>query len=345
MNTTKVKYTVDCLERQYKADLDALIREIENDRDPKVLIHIATSFGAQFSSGLSSIRAEIYSLDSVIVREKIAGASRDTASSNSSNSGNDIIKLNIGGVLFETTRTTLNQSPFFNKVFSGEIKVQKSEGNSYFIDRDGTHFNYVLAYLRDGSNEIPESIKNQVKKEMVYYQIGFLDSQIGNLDTFKIINDWIDSTKQFKFELLYRASENEFEASTFHEKCDGQGATITLIKTTDGNIFGGYNSQSWTSNPNSNGDNKCFIFTLVNKHGIKPTKYLANPEKERFIYSNRQSGPGFGTDDISLLKQDTSYQQFPSSAYIDTTSQGEKTLTPSDSFILQEYEVFKVLEN
>ncbi|KAF2072647.1 hypothetical protein CYY_006049 [Polysphondylium violaceum] len=60
------------------------------------------------------------------------------------------------------------------------------------------------------------------------------------------------------FELLYQASDNEFSASSFHSACDGKGATITLIETTLGCVFGGYNSQSWNSDGKwYYGDKKC----------------------------------------------------------------------------------------
>ena len=50
-------------------------------------------------------------------------------------------------------------------------------------------------------------------------------------------------TESFTFKnpkLLYGASENEYLASKFHDLCDGNGATITIIKSNFGNIFGGY---------------------------------------------------------------------------------------------------------
>ncbi len=40
-------------------------------------------------------------------------------------------------------------------------------------------------------------------------------------------------------ELLYSPAENTPHiAAEFHAKCDGKGATLTIVKTTNGNIFG-----------------------------------------------------------------------------------------------------------
>lgn len=43
-----------------------------------------------------------------------------------------------------------------------------------------------------------------------------------------------------EFKLIYRATEHGFSATKFHQKCDGISNTLTIIKTTVGNVFGGY---------------------------------------------------------------------------------------------------------
>ena len=60
------------------------------------------------------------------------------------------IKLNIGGHLYITSTLTLTRDPqsMLATMFSGRHSVKKEEDGSYFIDRDGTHFRYILNYLR-----------------------------------------------------------------------------------------------------------------------------------------------------------------------------------------------------
>jgi hypothetical protein len=58
----------------------------------------------------------------------------------------DRIQLNVGGVLFETTTTTLGSgSPNF---FSGLLQHRTLQPIELFIDRDPTHFRRILNYLR-----------------------------------------------------------------------------------------------------------------------------------------------------------------------------------------------------
>ena len=53
-----------------------------------------------------------------------------------------------------------------------------------------------------------------------------------------------------------------FEASKFHELCDGKGKTVTLITTSTGNICGGFTSVSWESKEGYKSDKEAFLFSL-----------------------------------------------------------------------------------
>lgn len=49
------------------------------------------------------------------------------------------------------------------------------------------------------------------------------------------------------FQLLYKISRDGCSPQTFHQQCDGQGATVTVLYNTSKTIYGGYLSQSWNS--------------------------------------------------------------------------------------------------
>lgn len=69
----------------------------------------------------------------------------------------EIIRLNVGGRRFHTTRQTLLASPashspnFFHGLLSGRVGTALDDTGAYFIDRDPEHFPHVLNYLRTGS--------------------------------------------------------------------------------------------------------------------------------------------------------------------------------------------------
>ena len=50
----------------------------------------------------------------------------------------------------------------------------------------------------------------------------------------------------YKWRLIYRASEHGYTAKSFHECCDKKGPTLIVIKSDGGWIFGGYTTQSWS---------------------------------------------------------------------------------------------------
>ena len=41
-------------------------------------------------------------------------------------------------------------------MFSGKFEMKPSEDGAFFIDRDGTHFRFILNYLRNGELILPE---------------------------------------------------------------------------------------------------------------------------------------------------------------------------------------------
>ncbi len=62
------------------------------------------------------------------------------------------IKLDVGGHLYTTSILTLTKDPdsMLAVMFSGRHSLVQEQDGSYFLDRDGTHFRYILNFLRDG---------------------------------------------------------------------------------------------------------------------------------------------------------------------------------------------------
>ncbi len=99
-----------------------------------------------------------------------------------------------------------------------------------------------------------------------------------------------------KWALVYRASRDRFEADDFHEKCDGVTSTLTVIKTTNGNVFGGFTEKAWhSSGEQPVSDPNAYIFSLVNKR-VKPFKAACSNNGERAIFGGSSWGPIFGGD-------------------------------------------------
>ena len=84
-----------------------------------------------------------------------------------------IIRLSVGGQLFTTTIDTLtsDEGSMLAAMFSGKFSVAKDEDGRYFIDRDGTHFRYILNFLRDGNAFLPSdpNIISELVEEVKFY--------------------------------------------------------------------------------------------------------------------------------------------------------------------------------
>ena len=92
---------------------------------------------------------------------------------------------------------------------------------------------------------------------------GLIGDIIKNEEQYNLICDYIDKNKDFKFELLYKGTKDGDTYNIFHKKCDNQGPTISIIESTDGQIFGGYASKSWDINSKSDiPDPDSFLFNI-----------------------------------------------------------------------------------
>ena len=101
------------------------------------------------------------------------------------------IRLDVGGTLFLTSRHTLTDrdpssllAEMFRNFPDSETARPTSDG-SCFVDRDGTHFNYILEYLRSGSaSRLPADVATarQVLCEAKFYRLKQL---------VKRIEDWL----------------------------------------------------------------------------------------------------------------------------------------------------------
>ena len=144
-------------------------------------------------------------------------------------------------------------------MLSGRFDPQPYEDGSYFIDRDGTHFRFILNYRRDGELILPEgeTFLKELEAEAKFYQIqGILDELevIKAFEESEILIDkehkralkgWLPTDLEGEWCLLYRASRDGFAVGSFHLRGNDKGPTITFVQS-GGNVFEGFTEKSWT---------------------------------------------------------------------------------------------------
>ena len=90
----------------------------------------------------------------------------------------EIVRLNVGGVPYMTTRTTLlmQEDTFFTGLLSGNFDATRTEDGALFIDRSGALFAPVLEYMRTGVLAVPAgSSKGAVHEEMLFYGLASVE--------------------------------------------------------------------------------------------------------------------------------------------------------------------------
>jgi len=115
-----------------------------------------------------------------------------------------LVKLNVGGVKYITSETTLTSrginflSVMLENDKEGKIPAVRDDDDFIFIDRNGRVFEVILDYLRTGKLIVPPTLsQQQVALELDFYQIEalYIDSKPGPLE--KIIQDLKASANLF----------------------------------------------------------------------------------------------------------------------------------------------------
>jgi hypothetical protein len=184
-----------------------------------------------------------------------------------------------------------------------------------------------------------------------------VDTVLINEQQKKQIEEWIEK-KGVKWTLLFRASRDGFSSQSFHKHCDNKGATVTIVRSTGGYLFGGFTPISWESSTPEElkrfgfrrghwkkATKDDFLFTITNPHGISSMKlnHKLGYKISYGIYCDSFRGPVFGADlEISNncnLNDSCSNLNY---CYFDPTGKGENLFTGSDLFQVSDYEIFLI---
>ena len=157
-------------------------------------------------------------------------------------SGNQNIGLNVGGKIYQTTRSTLTSEPgsFFCAMLSGETQTQRDEHGNYMIDRDGDIFRYVMDFLRSGNLVLPSRYwfqNGELSREARFFELPVLHDQ--SLLLFEMQNSksnmWLYCSKNRFVCYVKQGYENRLIAFSFlpnHSKyidvTQGQNKTIVF---------------------------------------------------------------------------------------------------------------------
>jgi hypothetical protein len=176
---------------------------------------------------------------------------------------------------------------------------------------------------------------------------GFKGSDVIEPKLVKTVFKFFDK-KKLKTTLLYSGKKDGYNAGAFHGKCDGRGATLTVIRA-GAYVFGGYNADSWTQNSDySQGES--WLFNLVNPHKLPPIKLNSNGGSKAYGAPNYGPTWGDGHDlhvSNTMKAANSSYSSpnsFTTVASGYTGAFGAGTLAGQYYFMVDEIEVWGITQ-
>lgn len=223
----------------------------------------------------------------------------------------------------------LSKSVINDNYDNENYKKMKNDQNSFnnkFLSE-----NYIKSEPRSKSNayKFNSKILND-REDLDLIALGLVLGDLEKLKTLKV-----------GYKLIYRASSHGDTVKMFHKRCDNIKGTLTVIKTKEGLVFGGYCSTCWESGDELiKEDLNSFVFS-INLSKI----YFVSKNNEPSILCDRNKGPSFigmftVNDNMLNVKSDINpwgTQRYSGESSLYEINGGEP------SFIIDEIEVFQVL--
>ena len=363
--------------KQMKTDLDQLKTEL-NNAESKYEQRL-TEYEAKLQlvdEQIEAVRQEDRDKETNLVNATSEWLDVKSKLEQSALSSKQKVILNVGGEYFETTVETLTKvtdsaKAYFKALFSRQWQLEKDpKDESIFIDRDGHLFGFILQYFRTGHLNIDAGdtlLRRDLIAEAKFYQIDHLVTLLQTTTSSvrsetktlfpntKLLappeqhqlNVWFGKPQQ-QWQLIYQASRDGYTGKSFHQHCDGRAPTVTVIRSHNGCVFGGFTTIPWSSEHVDKADSSAFLFTLRNPHRIPPTAYCVRPKPNSFAVAHKpENGPTFGSaanggSDIFLHSPFNAVgcRIFFPRTYVDTTGIGRVTFTGDANFLCEDVEVF-----
>ena len=173
-----------------------------------------------------------------------------------------------------------------------------------------------------------------------------IDSKIITFQHAELISKWIDKLEitdeiksLYEFRLMLRGSRDGFTTKKFHEICDNQSRTVSIIKAKDSNeILGGYNPIEWNSNHNYCATKDSFIFSFKDNDRIENCILSRIKNESEAAFNNEYYGPSFGFRDLILYGNN-----FYKKSYCRKDNYEKSIREIDDKFSVEEYEIFQII--
>jgi len=197
-------------------------------------------------------------------------------------------KQKISSIKFLDNKCILEmKNPISNKIFELNLNETEKDLNSRvnILEAIISEQNAKIILLEERIKKLEDIInkyeEKESEKEKEEQLISFSGTEILNNESKKMLLSWLPR-KPIKITLLLNSNIDGDSTSTFMDKCSGKCPTLAVIKTTKGNIFGGYTTQLWKQGKVQ--DRNAFVFSIdkKKKYNIKNPEYAIGFENNYF---------------------------------------------------------------
>ena len=232
----------------------------------------------------------------------------------------------------------------YNKEQNDDILLSKSLTNNYNYNNQKKLRNKKVPFNKKFLSENYIKSQNPNNKMNAYKFNSKILNDTNDLDLIALglVSGDLDKLKTLKvgYKLIYRASTHGDSVKNFHKKCDNINDTLTVIKTKEGLVFGGFCNVCWESENNlEKKDLKSFVFS-INLSKI----YFVSEDNEASIVCDKDKGPSFigmFTVNDNMLSSQSEINPYGTQRY-----SGELSLYEINggepTFGIEEIEVFQV---
>lgn len=181
-------------------------------------------------------------------------------------SDDELVEINAGGKIIVARRATLTQmkGTRLEAIFSGrwDKRLQRDGKGRIFLDVNPACFQAIVDYLNEMIISPPEhppeppSVDSELDEILSHLLdlLGISDEVMlsqskvtPRMNDWMVIRNWLrEENFNGSIKLLFRTSLDGYSASTLRKKCTAKGPTLTLVKDVEGNLFGGFVSDSWS---------------------------------------------------------------------------------------------------
>lgn len=108
-----------------------------------------------------------------------------------------VVTLNVGGKIFQTLRSTLENIPYFEKCFTTLVGKDENNNKEFFIDLDPKIFRHWLNSVRETDYEVPVKYALDVERMRCYFYASTLGKTFVDHEVRKKRSLWDNREKHY----------------------------------------------------------------------------------------------------------------------------------------------------